>query len=97
MLIGGLVAIGAMLTALAFWIPAAVRPVYIAVILITFPIGLIISELILLLVWLILFTPLAVIFRLIGRDALDRRFDKSSDTYWRPKRQPEVESYFHQS
>src|SRR5688500_16011154 len=56
-LTGTLMAIGAILTLLAFWLPAAVRPVYIAVALITFPIGLVISELILVLVWLILFVP----------------------------------------
>ena len=97
-LVGSLIAVGAILSVLSFVVPAAVRPVYIAVMLIAFPIGLVISELILLLTWLLLFTPLAVIFRLIGRDALDRRFDRSTDTYWRPKRQPKtIESYFRQS
>jgi hypothetical protein len=97
-LIGSLAALGAVVALLAFWIPAAVRPVYIAVMLITFPIGLVISELLLLLVWLLLFVPLATIFRLVGRDALDRQFDRSSRTYWRPKRQPpSIDSYFRQS
>jgi hypothetical protein len=33
-------------------------------------------------------TPLALVFRLAGRDVLQRHFDKSADTYWQPRLRP---------
>jgi hypothetical protein len=31
-----------------------------------------------------LFTPMGLLFRLIGRDPLNRRFDPTAQTYWTP-------------
>jgi hypothetical protein len=40
---------------------------------------------------------LGLIFRLIGRDALCRKFDPEAPTYWLPHRQTKkVERYFQQ-
>ena len=39
-------------------------------------------HLILAAVYFLMFTPLALIFKLIGRDALQRRLDPRSNTYW---------------
>ena len=44
-----------------------------------------------------LITPLGLVFRLIGKDPLNRRFDRAAATYWsdpRPRRGKE--SYFRQ-
>jgi hypothetical protein len=42
-------------------------------------------------------TPVALLFRLLGRDALQRRFQPQTDTYWRPKPgATDVHSYFRQ-
>ena len=44
-----------------------------------------------------IFTPMALVFRLIGRDALARR-RVNAQTYWAPKAAPtDVKSYFRQS
>ncbi|MDO8446171.1 MAG: SxtJ family membrane protein [Deltaproteobacteria bacterium] len=39
------------------------------------------TRIILTLVYLIIFTPLALIFRLIGKDPMDRRLEKGN-SYW---------------
>ncbi len=52
-----------------------------------FPIGWVISHVILALVFYGLFTPLALVFRLIGRDALVLRRSPSARGYWQPRPQ----------
>jgi hypothetical protein len=65
--------------------PAAVRPLFVALIVLTLPIGWAVSNLLLIVVFYGLFTPIALLFRLLGRDALERRFYPDRDTYWEPK------------
>jgi hypothetical protein len=43
-------------------------------------------------------TPVACLFRIIGRDALTRRNSKPTTTYWtKYTRKPTLKSYFHQT
>jgi hypothetical protein len=77
--------------------PALVRPVFVGAMALTFPLGWLLSKVILALVYYGLFTPLAVLFRLTGRDVLARRRDPAASTYWAPKPQPAgPHSYFRQ-
>jgi hypothetical protein len=62
--------------------PPLLRPIFIGWMLLAFPIGWTVSKIIMALVFYGLFTPLAIIFRLIGRDALALRAVRNSDTYW---------------
>ena len=62
------------------------RWIYLGLTLLTFPIGLIISFILLAIIYYCLLTPLGLIFRLIGRDSLQRKFDKSAKSYWIPHR-----------
>ena len=44
------------------------------------------------------FTPVALLFKVIGRDALARRPQPGKETYWLPKASArDIHSYFHQS
>jgi hypothetical protein len=63
--------------------PRLLKFLYIGLSLITFPIGIVVSNLVLLLIFLLVFTPLALIFRLFGRDELRLRLDRAAPTYWR--------------
>ena len=63
--------------------PRLLKPLYLGLSLITFPIGIVVSNLVLLLIFLLVFTPLALIFRLFGRDELRLRLDRAAPTYWR--------------
>jgi len=73
------------------------RYVYIALVAVTLPIGFVISLVLMGVVYFGLITPLGLIFRLIGRDALCRKFDPKVPTYWLPhRRTKKVERYFQQ-
>ena len=76
--------------------PQAVRPLFVGWMMLAFPIGWLVSHVALAVVFYGLITPLAVAFRLAGRDllALKRREVRS---YWQPKPQPtDVRRYFKQ-
>jgi len=84
-LLGG--AAGTLGVAGLLW-PTSVRPLFLAMTLLTLPIGLLVSLAMLVFVFLAVFTPLAVFFRLVGRDALQRRFEPSRVSYWEPRTVP---------
>jgi hypothetical protein len=67
--------------------PGILKPVYLAWMGLALPLGWVVSHLALGAIYLLLFTPLALFFRLIGRDAMHRKFDPTADTYW-VKRDP---------
>ena len=68
--------------------PATVRPLFIALMVVTMPIGWAVSHLLLFFLFYVLFTPIAIAFRLLGRDALERSFRPEVDSYWEPKITP---------
>jgi hypothetical protein len=77
--------------------PGIIRPLFVGSMILTFPIGWLVSKLLLALVYYVLFTPIGWFFRLIGRDALARRRDPAATTYWLPKPPPvDSRSYFRQ-
>jgi len=89
---GGNMELGLLFSAVAFGVgltgliwPQAVRPVYLGWMIAAFPVGWMISWLLLAVLFYGVFTPLAVVFRLIGRDALCRRPDPSENSYWTMK------------
>lgn len=65
--------------------PAVMRPIFVASSVATFPIGWVVSRVLLAIVYYIVFTPFAIAFRIFGRDALQLR-QGPSDSYWSPKR-----------
>ena len=76
--------------------PKAIRPVYAFVMGVTLPIGWLISNLLLRLIYYGVFTPIALLFRVMGRDALELKRPRT-ETYWKPYRQPtDMGSYYRQ-
>jgi len=59
-----------------------IRPVFLALMLVALPIGIALSTLALVLIYYLLFTPVAVAFRLFGRDKLNRRLEPQTASYW---------------
>jgi hypothetical protein len=100
----GRVALAVVLAALAWTVgplglvwPQAIRPVFVACMVVTFPVGWVVSRLALAGLYYLAFTPVALLFRLIGRDALARRYRPELQTYWEPKPQPAgAQSYLRQ-
>jgi hypothetical protein len=77
--------------------PRAIRLVYLGMIYLAFPIGWVVSHVLLALVLYLLFTPIGWALRLFGRDPLVRRFDREAASYWTPHEQPaSIDRYFRQ-
>ena len=79
-------AIGAAMAAVGWLYPRGIKPLFIALSLIAMPIGMAISELALLLIFYLVFVPMGLFFRLIGRDALQLKIDRRARTYWQRKK-----------
>jgi hypothetical protein len=82
----GLWVAGAVLTA-AYWAaPRLRRPLYVGMSRAVYPIGWLMSHIILLVVFLLVVTPVALLARMLGHDPMQRRFDSSAQSYWVPHR-----------
>jgi hypothetical protein len=68
--------------------PAGIRWVYSGWMIAVFPIGWTISRLVIALMFFALFTPVALVFRVFGRDALRRRRQRA-DSLWMSRRRPD--------
>jgi hypothetical protein len=64
--------------------PQALRPVFVGLLLLSYPVGFVISHLAVLVIYFVIITPVALLMRLTGRDVLGLRFDREAKTYWRP-------------
>jgi hypothetical protein len=73
------------------------RIIYQGLILVTLPIGYVVSFLLLAAFYFLLLTPLGLLFRLIGRDPLCRKFDPNAKSYWSRWKPPkDLSRYFQQ-
>jgi len=73
------------------------RMIYLALVISTMPIGVAVSFILMAAFYFLLITPLALFFRLVGRDLLHRKFDPASRTYWvRRQERQDLERYFSQ-
>ncbi len=76
--------------------PAAIRPVYQAWMVLAFPIGWTVSKVVLGAMLYLVFTPVALVFKMMGRDALKLR-SRQAGSYWESKTAPKSsEEYLRQ-
>lgn len=74
-----------------------IRPIYQGLMLITFPIGWVVSHTAMAIFFFGLITPMGFFFKLIGRDPLCRSYDRQAQTYWVPYRKKrDAKDYFRQ-
>ena len=93
--VSGMIGVHSLFAAIAW--PAANRPLYVALSVLVWPIGFVVSYVMLGAMYFLVLTPLGLVFRLIRRDALRLRAPRSSDTYWVPyERRGGMERYFRQ-
>jgi hypothetical protein len=77
--------------------PSAIRPIFISWMVLAFPIGWVVSHVLLGMVFFGLFTPLGLLFRASGRDLLALKPHPDVPTYWEPKPVAgDVRRYFRQ-
>ena len=79
---GGLAVVAGGSLLLAAVSPAWLRGPYVGLVALTYPIGMVMSYVLLGAVFFGLMTPLALVFRLLGRDPLALRFEPGARTYW---------------
>ncbi len=73
------------------------RPFYLLLYAIALPIGFVLTNILMAIIYFIILTPIGLIFRLIRRDPLQRKFDPRSKTYWAPHRSCDsLKRYFNQ-
>ena len=86
---------GAAVAAVGVLRPLLVRPLYVGMMVASFPMSWMVSHLLLAIIYFGLFTPLAAIFRLTGRDALRLRPAPESSSYLKNKPAPvKSQAYF---
>jgi len=95
--VGTAAAIGVTAAVIGWFRPRWLVPLFVVLSLAVLPIGWIISELLLLTVFILVFWPIGLLRRWLGGDPLQRRIDREATSYWQPKAQPpDVGSYFRQ-
>lgn len=78
--------------------PELNRGLYVAIFLLTFPIGFVLSYVILGFVFFLVISPVGIFFRIVGRDRLRLRRGRAEETYWvrRPAEPGRPARYFRQ-
>jgi hypothetical protein len=76
-------------------VPRALKPLFIGLSIVAMPIGVVVNEIAMAAAFFLVIVPLGLAFRLMGRDALQLKIDRSAASYWQVKQQPkDVRSYF---
>ena len=77
--------------------PQVIRPLYVLWMLVGFPIGWCVSHALLVVVYYAVITPVGLMLRLRGRDALRLKSQSDATTYWTARQEPlESTRYFRQ-
>jgi hypothetical protein len=73
---------GALSALLSIVWPEGNRPLFVGLSVIAFPIGWVLSHLVLAILFYGILTPVGLLFRILGRDPLERPFRKDMRSYW---------------
>jgi hypothetical protein len=68
--------------------PRLVRPVFVGLMLIAVPIGIVISFVLIAVIYYLMVTPFGLVFRALGKDPLSKRPDPTLPTYWHERGEP---------
>lgn len=78
----GFLVVGGLLVLFGAVAPNALRPVYRVWMTAAFALGFVMTRVILTLAFVLVFTPVGLVFRLMRRDVLHQRPDPAAPTYW---------------
>jgi hypothetical protein len=95
--IAGLAVAGGAAASAAWLAPRLIRPAFLGLSVVTAPVGIVIGEATLLILYFGVFLPVGLLLRRVRGDPLERDFDPESPTYWRSVTPRETASYFRQS
>lgn len=74
---------GAIIAILAVILPRAIEPIWKTLMVLTLPIGWLVSHAILIAFFYLILTPVSFVLRIVGHDPMNRRLSKGG-TYWEP-------------
>ena len=77
--------------------PPLIRPIFVGLILLTYPIGWVLSHVLLGTIFYGIVTPIGLFLRATGHDSLDLKMPKSASMWKRPVGKTDVASYLRQS
>ena len=80
--------IGSPLVVLGTIVPIVLKPVYFAWMSMAAVLGFVMTRVILTVFFFVILTPVGLVFKVIGRDALHRKLDRGASTYWIEKEYP---------
>jgi hypothetical protein len=90
-------AVGAASALLSIAWPQGNRPLFVGLSLLAFPIGWVVSHLVLAILFYGVLTPVGLLFRVLGRDPLERPFQSEMRSYWVDLREvTDEKDYFRQ-
>jgi len=89
--------LGALIALLGFLAPRAVQPLYRLLTIVTLPIGYLVSEILLRVVFYGVLTPLGLAFRMAGRDVLRLKRTQQKSYWQQAKQQKDTSGYFRQA
>jgi len=90
-------AVGVTVPAVGYFVPAVLRWTHLGLSYLTWPIGFVLSHVILALVYYGVFTPVGLLMRLVRYDPMERRFDSERESYWVEREQvADPSRYFRQ-
>ena len=94
---GIVMACSATIAVVGVCVPGIIRFVYVAWMAALFPVALTVSFILMALIFYLLFAPIGLMMKLVGRDPMYRKLDVSADSYWiRREQKREEAAYFKQ-
>ncbi len=94
---GAFAALAGLSLLLSLVYPKANLPIYLGLTIVAFPIGFVLSYVIMGTLFYLMITPVGLIMKVLGRDPMMRGFEPELDTYWAPARSGrDKNSYFKQ-
>lgn len=94
---GAFAAIGVTAGLLSLVYPAGNRPIWVVLTLVSFPIGFVLSHVVMVVLFFAVFAPIGALLRALGKDPIERGASQDAKSYWqqaRPARNKE--RYFRQ-
>ncbi len=81
----GVAAVAGFCGIVGVWRPAFIHPVYLVWMAAAYPIGWTVSHTLLVGTYFLVVTPIALVMRALGRDPMQRRLERSRQSYWVPR------------
>jgi hypothetical protein len=89
--------LGAWSALASLFYPKANLPIYLLLAIVTFPIGFVMSYVILFTIYFFVITPIGLLMRALGKDPLDRSWNAEAASYWKQRTKSiPVNRYFKQ-